>query len=298
MSSIPFTGNPLDRRSDKRGDGPWVEAQLKAGTILPLWNLQVLVTGSPVLHFAGVPLAIADDLAAMDSPAVFLGLDGETPLFAMDVSADPRAPELLARYGHFEELRPAAPTLAVKDLSILSQAKAMIDWHARHRFCARCGHKTAIGDAGYKRACPNCQAEHFPRTDPAVIMLATHQDKCLLARNVNWAPDFYSTLAGFVEPGETIEEAVARELHEEAGLRIKSVRYFASQPWPFPAALMLGFYAEAKSFEITVDHTELADAVWYSKDEARALIDGKLEGRRGPMPIAIAYHLIKGWVEG
>lgn len=295
---IPFTGNPLDRRADKRADGAWIEAQLKTGKVLALWNLHVLVTGGPVLGFATVPLAVADDLAAMDSPAVFLGMDGETPLFAMDVSADPRAPEVLAPYGQFQELRPAAPMLRKKDLAILSQAKAMLDWHARHRFCSRCGSKTVSADAGYKRSCPNCQAEHFPRTDPAVIMLVTHEDKCLLARNVNWAPDFYSTLAGFVEPGETIEEAVARELYEEAGVRVKSVRYFASQPWPFPAALMLGFYAQAASFDLKLDPGEIADAAWYSKDEARALINGELEGRRGPMKIAIAYHLIKGWVEG
>lgn len=295
---IPFTGNPLDRRSDKRPDAAWINEQLKVGHILPLWNLQVLVKGSPVLSAAHVPLAVADELAAMDSPAVFLGLDGETPLFAMDVSADARAPEILAPHGEFSELRPAAPMLRKKDLAILSQAKAMLDWHARHRFCARCGAATISADAGYKRSCPRCHAEHFPRTDPAVIMLVTHEDKGLLARNVNWAPDFYSTLAGFVEPGETLEEAVQRELYEEAGVRAKNVRYFASQPWPFPAALMLGFYAEAESFDLKLDQTEIADAAWYTKDEARALINGELEGRRGPMKIAIAYHLIKGWVEG
>ena len=293
---IPFTGNPLDRRSDKRPDSAWLAAQWQRGRILPLWNLQVLVSGSETLSAAALPPALASELAGPDSQAVFLGLDGETPLFALDLSA--AAPEALTAYGRFQELRPAAALLRKTDLAILSQAKAMLDWHARHGFCARCGAKTASAEAGYKRACPSCGAEHFPRTDPAVIMLVSHGGKCLVARNVNWAADFYSTLAGFVEPGETLEEAVVRELYEEAGVRAKNVRYAASQPWPFPAALMLGFYAEADSFVLKIDHTEIADAVWYTKDEARALIDGSLEGRRGPMQIAIAYHLIKGWVEG
>ncbi|MDR3526354.1 MAG: NAD(+) diphosphatase, partial [Rhizomicrobium sp.] len=174
--------------------------------------------------------------------------------------------------------------------------KAMLDWHSRHRFCARCGAATVSGDAGYKRSCPRCQAEHFPRTDPAVIMLATYGDKCLLARNVSWSGDFYSCLAGFMEPGETIEEAVARELYEEAGVRAKNVRYAASQPWPFPAALMIGCYAEVESLELKLDPAEIADAEWYDKDQARALLADEIEGRRGPIKIAIAHHLIKGWL--
>lgn len=295
---IPFTGNPLDRRSDKRGDQGWVAAQFQKARILPFWQLQVLVTGAPDLTAAAIPLELADSLAPPDSAAVFLGLDGQTPFFALEVSAAPDAPEKLAPFGVFQELRAAAPLLRMGDLAILSQARGMLEWHARHGFCARCGAKTAIADAGYKRTCPACEAEHFPRTDPAVIMLATYQDKCLLARNANWAPDFYSTLAGFMEPGETVEEAVARELYEEAGVKASDVRYAASQPWPFPAALMLGCYAKAESFALKIDHAEIADALWYTKDEARALIDGTLEGRRGPMNVAIAYHLIRGWVEG
>ncbi len=295
---IPFTGNPLDRRSDKRPDAIWVAEQRKIARILPLWRLNVLVTGTPLLSAGAVPQDMAEALAAPDAPCVFLGLDGETPLFALDISETPDAPEALKPYGEFLELRAAAPSLRRKDLAILSQAKAMLDWHGRHSFCARCGAATVSGEAGYKRVCPRCQAEHFPRTDPAVIMLATYGDKCLLARNVSWSADFYSCLAGFMEPGETIEEAVARELHEEAGVKAKNVRYFASQPWPFPAALMIGCYAEAESLELRLDPTEIADAEWYTKKEARALLDGEIDGRRGPIKIAIAHYLIQGWVEG
>lgn len=294
---LPFTGNPLDRRSDKRSDTAWVAEQLRKARVLPVWQTQVLVTGTPVLKAASVPAGMIGSLAAPGAVLVFLGLDVETPVFALDVSDNPDAPDQLKPYGEFRDLRIASLLLRRHDLAILSQAKGMLEWHARHGFCARCGTRTDIADAGTKRICPLCAAEHFPRTDPAVIMLATSGERCLLARNVNWTPDFFSCLAGFMEPGESIEEAVRRELFEEAGIVAGAVRYFASQPWPFPAALMIGCYAEAESETLTLDPTEIADAVWYTKDQARVLLDGGIEGRRGPMKAAIAYHLIKTWVE-
>ncbi|MDR3528871.1 MAG: NUDIX-like domain-containing protein, partial [Rhizomicrobium sp.] len=165
---LPFTGNPLDRRSDKRGDTDWLAEQRRVARILPLWRLNALVTGTPLLSASVVPHDVAEALGGADAVSVFLGLDGETPLFALDVSGHAEAPEALKSYGEFLELRAAAPSLRRKDLAILSQAKAMLDWHSRHRFCARCGAATVSGDAGYKRSCPRCQAEHFPRTDPAV----------------------------------------------------------------------------------------------------------------------------------
>jgi NAD+ diphosphatase len=300
---LPFTGNPLDRRADKRTDTAWVADHLATARILPVFQGQVLVTGGPVLKAAAVAIGIAQGLATPKAAFVFLGLedaglDGERAVFALDVTEAPEAGEILKSYGEFRDLRQASLVLRRKDLAILSQAKGMIEWHSRHGFCSRCGAKTDTADAGTKRVCPLCGAEHFPRTDPAVIMLATYGDKCLLARNVNWTPDFYSCLAGFMEPGESVEEAVRRELYEEAGVVAGAVRYFASQPWPFPAALMIGCYAEAESTALTLAPIEIADAVWYTRDEARALLEGQIEARRGPMKTAIAWHLIDGWVKG
>jgi NAD+ diphosphatase len=300
---LPFTGSPLDRRSDKRNDPAWVAERLVGARILPLWQGQVLLTGSPVLKAAAVPLEVAQTLVTPQGVMVFLGLEegdlGETrAIFAFDVSGSVDAPEMLKSFGAFHDLRTASLLLRHKDLAILSQAKGMIEWHSRNGFCPRCGAKTEVADAGTKRVCPLCGTEHFPRTDPAVIMLATYGERCLLARNVNWTPDFYSCLAGFMEPGESIEEAVRRELQEESGIAVGNVRYCASQPWPFPAALMMGCYAEAESDALTLDPTEIADAVWMTREEARALLEGQIEGRRGPIKSAIAWHLIDGWVRG
>ncbi len=299
---LPFTGNPLDRRSDKRADTAWVAERLVGARILPVWQTQVLVTGEPVLKAASVPITVAETLAVPKAPCVFLGMEdgdlgGGQAVFALDVSEHLEAPDVLKPYGEFRDLRVASLALRRKDLAILSQAKGMIEWHSRHTFCSRCGARTETTEAGTKRVCPLCAAEHFPRTDPAVIMLATHGERCLLARNANWTADFYSCLAGFMEPGESIEEAVRRELFEEAGVVAGAVRYFASQPWPFPAALMIGCYADCDGDTLKLDPTEIADAAWYTRDEARALLDGQIEGRRGPMNAAIAWYLIKGWVD-
>jgi NAD+ diphosphatase len=291
---LPFTGNPLDRRSEKRPDATWVSEMLRGGRVLPVWRQQVLTAGERIFSAAAVPQAVGDGLAAPDASCVLLGMDGEEAVFALDVSAAENAGEVLKPYGEFRDLRAAAPFLRKKDLAILTQAKALIDWHQRHGFCARCGAATVMVDAGYRRHCPRCEADHFPRTDPAVIMLITNGDECLLARNVKW-DKFYSTIAGFVEPGESLEEAVRRESLEEVGITVGKVTYFASQPWPFPSSLMIGCYAECDGKELKLDLTEIAQAEWFTKSRALDLIEGRIEDWRGPMPVAIAYHLIKGW---
>ena len=297
MKLLPFTGNPLDRRSDKRPDASWMAERLRGVRVLPLWRLTVLTAGEKIFSAAAVPQAVIDPLAAADAACVFLGMDGEEALFALDVSAAENAAEALKPYGEFRDLRAAAPLLRRNDLAILSQARAVIDWHQRHGFCSRCGAPSVIADAGWRRHCPRCEADHFPRTDPAVIMLAICGEECLLARNVKWTDAFFSTLAGFVEPGESIEEAVRRESFEEAGLVVGRVDYFASQPWPFPASLMIGCYAECESKALKLDQTEIIDAQWFSKARALDLIEGRIEGMRGPMSVAIAHHLIRNWAE-
>jgi NAD+ diphosphatase len=304
---IPYSGNPLDRVSEKRTDAEWVAAKRRdpSSFILPIWRLQPFLLGADnargPLEAGFLRPGLAEPLAGPDGISVLLGIENGCAYFALDISAarDPANEGPLAGLGHFREMRAASMQLGGKDTAILGQAKAMIDWHQRHGFCPRCGDRTAMADAGYKRVCDGCNAEHFPRTDPVVIMLATHGDACLLGRGKQFPKGFYSALAGFVEPGETIEEAVRRELHEEASVKTARVTYFATQPWPFPSSLMIGCFAEAESRHIVVDENELADALWAERATVRAVLGGDRE--RGfwlPPSIAIAHHLIRTWAEG
>ncbi len=184
------------------------------------------------------------------------------------------------------------------DVATLGQAKAIMHWHARHGFCANCGAPTRVGAAGWRRECEACKAQHFPRTDPVVIMLTVDGDKCLLGRQARFPKSMYSALAGFLEPGETIEEAVRREIHEEAGIACGEVAYVASQPWPFPSSLMIGCLARAISREITVDREELEDARWFERAEVAAMFEKRHPaGLMAPNPMAIAHHLLRFWVE-
>jgi NAD+ diphosphatase len=205
---------------------------------------------------------------------------------------------LFAALGEFYEARAAAQMLSVDATAILGQAKALIDWHKRHGFCPNCGTKTLFADGGYRRHCPACGADHFPRTDPVVIMLATHGDVCLVGRSPRFAKGMFSALAGFIEPGETIEEAVAREVFEEAGVRVRNVTYFAAQPWPFPSSLMIGCFAEAETRDIRIDTNELAEAFWLEKSKLQALFSSQpVDGLTIPPPIAIAHHLLKRFAQ-
>jgi NAD+ diphosphatase len=189
--------------------------------------------------------------------------------------------------------------VSIKDAAIIAQAKAMIDWHQRHGFCPRCGAPTKMVDAGYRRVCGKCNAEHFPRVDPVVIMLATHGEACLVGRGKQFPRGMFSALAGFVEPGETIEEAVRRELMEEAAVKVGEVIYYATQPWPFPSSLMIGCFARAETRDAKADDVEIAEVRWIERGVARELIEGKpVDGVRVPPPIAIAHHLIRTWALG
>jgi NAD+ diphosphatase len=303
---IPFTGNPLDRASEKRTDPAFIAAKRNdtSSLIMPMWRLQPFLLGpeqtKESVEAGWLKPGPAEPLAAPDAPCIFLGLEGDRAYFALDISAarDPANEGPLAGLGHFRDMRSAGMILPARDVAILGQAKAMIDWHQRHGFCPRCGAPTRLVDAGYRRVCRNCEAEHFPRTDPVVIMLATHGDSCLVGRNNRFPGRMFSALAGFIEPGETIEEAVRRELFEEAGVRTGKVTYFTTQPWPFPSSLMVGCYAEAESREIAVDGVEIAEAVWLDRKTALALLAGeRATDYFIPPPIAIAHHLIRNWAE-
>jgi len=235
------------------------------------------------------------------APLIFLGLGDGRAHFAIDAAGADVAPDVDTE---LIDVRALAPAIASGEAAILAEARSLLDWHARHRFCAQCGSPTRVASAGWKRRCPDCRAAHFPRTDPVVIMLATRGDRALLGRNRRRPGARFSCLAGFVEPGETPEEAVRREVREEAGVRCGRVRYLAAQPWPFPSSLMMGFLAEALTEEITVDAEELAEARWFSRDEIRQMVARDAAGPDDPSqvslpsPIAIAHHICRRWSSG
>ena len=286
MGTIAFSGNPLDRASIQRADPAWLAAQKPAGLFLPFWQNRPLVAENRAVF-----LKWRTEWEAC--LCVFLGLDGTRPLFAIDLAGESE-PQL--GEGTFTEMRAAAFTLAGRDIAIAGQGKALLDWHRRHGFCPNCGHATALVDGGYRRLCPACSAEHFPRTDPVVIMLPLLGDRCLIGRNKRFPPGLYSAFAGFVEPGESMEEAVRRELMEEVNLKVGAVRYHATQPWPFPSSLMLGCYAEAASDAFRIDGHEIEDARWLTRNEVRARLAHEVEdAMKLPVAIAIAHHLIRDW---
>ena len=229
------------------------------------------------------------------SDLVFLGLSGSNGCFAEVPEAGSTAPPN-------PRLWQALASLSGEELATYGAARSMIDWHARHRHCARCGEPTRIAKGGWQRNCDACQAEHFPRVDPVTIMLVQHEDNLLLGRQPRFPAGNFSALAGFVEPGETIEEAVAREVFEEAGVRVRDVTYVMSQPWPFPSSLMIGCLAHADDQALTIDANELDDARWFTRAEVEEAMQAAKDGGRGeafgaPPPFAVAHHLLKWWVE-
>lgn len=293
---IPFCGHGLDRADHVRADPAALVAARgnPAARVLELDGLSPVLGPGNALLWRGV--------VDSDGELVFLGLRDGAPLFAPVPAHGDDRPAYLQRPAWKEiSLLPAA------DLAIYGGARSLMDWHARHRFCARCGAGTVLAKGGWQRDCPTCEAMHFPRTDPVVIMLVQHGDSLLLGRGRNFPEHRYSALAGFVEPGESVEDAVAREVWEEAGVRVHSVRYIASQPWPFPSQLMLGCHALADEAALEVDYSELADARWFTRAEIAAALtapaDAGLDGEVGdlaflPPPVtAIARHLLEWWLE-
>ncbi len=297
-----FAGNALDRAANVRRDGAWLAAKRADPDtrFLAFWRLHALLVKAEPPRLAWLDFERAG-VAAPDAPMVFLGLEGGDARFAIDVSVlDPPEPFAATANAQFVEVRAAAQLVTVPESGILAQARALLDWHRRHRFCAVCSHPTVIAEGGYMRICSNaaCTAQHFPRTDPVVITVIVQGDRCLLGRSARFPTQTYSALAGFMEPGESIEEAVRREVFEESGIHVGAVRYHSSQPWPFPASLMIGCFGEALSEAIAIDPVEIQDARWYSRDQvARALAGEDPEtGLKLPQPLAIAHQLIRWWV--
>ena len=313
-----FAVNPLDRVSDRREDAAFLEALRGRDDARAL----LICRDTPVLKRRADgydPLFLLGEVDAIGATRVgaLLGLGpAGAPVFA--TLLEDGAVELRADGGDgFLDRRvmvaPGRADLALVDMrsiavqgllapeliGMFGQAKALMHWHVRHGHCANCGAATRVAAAGWRRECDSCKAQHFPRTDPVVIMLAVDGDNCLLGRQARFPKAMYSCLAGFLEPGETIEDAVRREIFEEAGILCGDVAYLASQPWPFPASLMIGCLAQATTRALTIDAVELEDARWFSREEAASMLAGRHPGKLlAPHPMAIANHLLRAWVEG
>ena len=231
---------------------------------------------------------------------IFLGLRDGAAVFGMGISAAAVENLLPRKDVAVNELRGMAMQGVVppNQLSAIAMAKSLVNWHQRHAYCANCGTRTAMKEGGWKRECPSCKAEHFPRTDPVVIMLVTSGDRVLLGRQKQFLPGMYSCLAGFVEAAETIEDAVRREIFEESGIRCTDVNYYMTQPWPYPSSLMIGCTARAITEDIVIDQAELEDARWFDRAEATLMLRREHpDGLAGPHPFAIAHHLVGRWLE-
>lgn len=291
---IAFAGARIDRADHIRSDPVAIEALRGSGRLLHLEGLDPVLTEDGALAWRS--------LAHLEPGAelVFLGVDGDRGGIGCFA-------EVPAHFAH-EALNTgprswqAMAVLAPEELATYGGARALVGWHARHRFCAVCGGSTRVDKGGWQRTCQNCGSEHFPRTDPVTIMLVEHEGNVLLGRQPRFPAGRYSALAGFVEPGETIEEAVAREVFEEAGVRARDVIYVASQPWPFPSSLMIGCHAFADDPAIIIDRTELDDARWFSRDDVADALAASDRGEGGaafwaPPATAVAHVLLRWWLE-
>ena len=306
---VTFGASGLDRAAWLRGNDLELAHAKETGLVLPVWRGKPLVdAGRGGLGWLGA----GHEVVAHAADLVFLGKVGGQARFAANISAwEPEAgpaaeqsffdperqchPALDPALG-FEDLRGAMTRLNPVEAELAATARALLHWHQSHGFCAACGAQSQIIQAGWQRKCPACGAQHFPRTDPVVIMLVTKGNKVLLGRNAAWPEGMYSLLAGFVEPGETLEAAVRREVIEETGVSVGDVRYLASQPWPFPANLMLGAHADAISETITLDPEELQDALWVSREDMVKVFSGNHPHLRPPRKGAIAEFLLRNWL--
>jgi NAD+ diphosphatase len=288
MNLPAFCGHPLDRADHLRSDPAGLVELRGDGLLLKLEGLAPLLDRTEALAWTSA--ADAPD----DVELVFLGLLGGRALFGAVPELGDTAPAYTLR-----EMWRMLAGLPGEELALYGGARSLLDWHARHRFCANCGQPTQLAKGGWQRDCCTCGAQHFPRADPVAIVLVEHQDSLLLGRGARYPPRSYSALAGFIEPGESIEEGVAREVFEEAGVRVRDVSYIASQPWPFPSQLMIGCHAVADDAELTIDRTELEDARWFTRAQvAEAMERGEHSTSFvAPLRQAIAHHMLAWWLE-
>jgi NAD+ diphosphatase len=291
-----FVSDGIDRLHQKRGDAAWLEAALREpGSRFFLFvKDNIYLPAQPQVYALPLTADIAGALASRASAIILLGRVQAQLYFVL---AFEQIPDLAIKDGNISDLREIAAGLDAFESALLAQAQGMVVWHRQNQFCNRCGSPTLSTEAGYMRACtnPDCGQMHFPRTDPAVIVRVTHGQRCLLGRQARWAKGRYSNIAGFVEPGESLESAVAREVWEETGIRLDTINYHSSQPWPFPSSLMLGFTATAASWEINRHDSELEDARWFTREEIReSLLRGTLSM---PSTYSISFHLIEDWFD-
>jgi NAD+ diphosphatase len=306
--TVTFGGSGLDRQAVLRRNEAALADALRAGSVLPIWR------GKPMFE-GDRPVWVRPDhpVLAQAGPPVFLGLDDGSPRFAADLSDwSPEAGASAPEAGFFDptvqihpacdpqqgfaELRGLMTRLSPREAELVATAKALVQWHRSHGFCATCGERSNLAQAGWQRVCPACGAQHFPRTDPVVIMLVTRGNSVLLGRSPGWPEGMYSLLAGFVEPGETLEAAVRREVHEETGITCGAVSYLASQPWPFPASLMIGARTEATSEDIRIDPEELEQALWVTREDLVSVFAGRHPAIRPTRRGAIAHFILENWL--
>lgn len=306
---IRYAGGDLDRAGLFRKDEDWISKKLAhpQSQIVPIWrNLNLVEDLDKGPKSRLVDRDQAGDILEIAHQVTLLGTLGDTAYFAADISSLEEEPaHVLVNKGQFVDLRQVGPQLGAEESSLMAHARGMMFWHQKHQHCGVCGAPTKSHEGGHMRKCTSteCGAPTFPRTDPAVIMLITHQPpsgppQCLLGRQAIWPEGNYSTLAGFVEPGESLEEAVAREVHEEAGIHTTNITYQASQPWPFPASIMLGFWGEATSTEINIDEHEIEDAQWFNAPDLRKFGEWGDEDTKLHLPRkdSISRYLIETWL--